>query len=563
MTRKAKNTERDLASTGWIYKWSPGENARSPGTYFHELDQAAWTNPAIFKYHEEFLQNNRGKLRNASGKGSMANVIPWLMSMSLIGAQNFGNLPGPGTVSQDLLPPPKSPGYYSAPNHVNTDAVYQVPSPALRSIINVQTEEYSTAHKFIPPENNGYNDEYSGPAMEQIYSWRTVDFEFDSELSRQRAIDAGHYELENALPLGIEIWKDKIFLTLPRWKKGIPATLATIPRYSREKSPKLRPYPNWAWHDPENCAGLTSVFRVQVDQCDRLWVLDSGQTDIMSDPQQVCPPELFIFDLKTDRLLKKYTLPKKYVKQDSLYSNLAVDIRAGECEHAFAYLADVWRFGIVVYDLFKDKSFRIEHHFFFPDPLSSRYELHGLHFQWTDGIFGLSLSPVDVNNDRTLFFHPMSSFREFAVSTSVLRDEKTAEDNPEMFIPIGKPRAKYCGHSSGSAMDRNGVMFFNMVTRDSIWCWDSRKEYIPQNLGVIGQSNVSLVFPNDIKVDHEPDQSMWALSNKLPMYLYGKLDPHDINYRLFRANVKEAIKNTICDPNYVVPPSEHSYDETC
>lgn len=300
-----------------------------------------------------------------------------------------------------------------------------------------------------------------------------------------------------------------------------------------------------------------------MDECDRLWVLDSGKTDLAVKSKQVCPPALFIFDLRTDTLIRKYILPDEQIKQDSLYINIVVDIRDRDCGSAVAYLIDVWRYGIVVYDLFKDSTFRVDHHFFYPDPLAARYELHGIKFQWTDGIFGAALSPVDVHGDRTLFFHPMSSFREFAVSASVFRDKGTAIRSTEKFMPIGRPRAKDYGHSSGSAVDRNGVMFFNMVTRDSVWCWDTRKEYIPQNLGVIGTSNVSLVFPNDIRVDHEPDQSVWLISNRLPLYLYGSLNSGSINYRVFKASVKEAVRDTVCDPNYVVPDSDPGLDDTC
>lgn len=300
-----------------------------------------------------------------------------------------------------------------------------------------------------------------------------------------------------------------------------------------------------------------------MDECDRLWVLDSGKVDIAKGGNLACPPAIFIFDLTTDTLIRKYIIPNEQVKEDSLYTNIVVDIRNEDCGSAIAYISDVFRYGLLVYDFFKDSSFRIQHHFFYPDPLASKYEIHGLKFQWTDGIFGMALSPVDIHDDRTLFFHPMSSFREFAVSTSILGDKKTAEENTDYFMPIGRLRAKDYGHSSGSVIDRNGVMFFNMVTRDSVWCWDTRKEYIPQNLGVIGTSNLSLVFPNDIKVDHEYDQNVWVLSNKLAMYLYGSIDSSKINYRIFKANVKEAVKDTVCDPNYVVPGSEHGYDEIC
>ncbi|XP_015591221.1 protein yellow isoform X2 [Cephus cinctus] len=544
----------------------------------------------------------------------MANVIPWLVSMSLLGGtRQYVQHTGPDLLSRELQAPlpsidptgysldvprhfppcdPSSPettahrkptehqdfaytefnskntpisgrALDSFTNAVDPNSVRQISNANLGNV-DLTKEAYKTSHKYTPPKNEDSMDEYAGPSMELVFSWDMVDFEFGSKEARRRAIFEGEYIPENCLPLGLELWRDKVFVTLPRWKEGIPVTLATVSKNARSINPKLQPYPSWDWHQSEHCKGLTSVFRVQVDECDRLWVLDSGQVNVTSSPHQICPPQVFVFDLKTDTLLRRFALPPGQIKQDSLYSNIVVDVRNGNCGAAVAYLSDVWRFGLVAYDYSKDTSFRIQHHFFFPDPLSSRYELHGLHFQWTDGIFGIALSPIDINGDRTLFFHPMSSFREFAVSTSVLRDEKTADDNPEKFVPIGRPRAKDFGHSSGSAIDKDGVMFFNMVTRDSVWCWDTRKEYIPQNLGVVGQSNVSLVFPNDIKVDHEDDPSVWILSNRLPMYLYGHLDSRNVNYRIFKANIKEAIRNTVCDPNYVVPKSEQGYDnDTC
>ena len=121
-----------------------------------------------------------------------------------------------------------------------------------------------------------------------------------------------------------------------------------------------------------NCEGFTSVFRIQVDDCMRLWVLDTGTVEILNKPKQICPPAIFIFDLNTDKLIHKYTFPKDHIKEDSLYSNIIVDVRDGFCELAVAYCSDVFRYGLVVYDLLSDSSFRVEHHLFYPDPLSSR-----------------------------------------------------------------------------------------------------------------------------------------------------------------------------------------------
>ncbi|KAK2586174.1 hypothetical protein KPH14_001440 [Odynerus spinipes] len=540
--------------------------------------------------------------------GMTVNVMPWLLSMTLLGFQQYAVHPVLASISQELQAPAFPPILHdsSAGNPVSHHKFAVPPrcdshGNSLEGKLAGTTERNDirygstpiAASRFFGSNNRdfpraagnafnsdprainqlefrGFNydlgheeDEYVGPAMSLVYAWSTVDFDFDSIEERDRAIFDGDYIAENNLPLGLEVHQKRVFLTLPKWRNGTPVTLATVPRHSKTKSPKLKPYPSWDWNRAGNCEGLTSVFRVQVDECDRLWVLDSGVTELSGQTVQTCPPALFIFDLKTDTLITKYTLPKEEVKQDSLYSNIVVDVRDGDCGGAMAYISDVWRFGIVVYDFYKNSSFRFEHHLFFPDPLASKYELHGIKFQWTDGIFGIALSPIDINGDRTLFFHPMSSFREFAVSTSIFRDKRTVDGNMDKFIPIGRPRAKDYGHSSGSVIDRNGVMFFNMVTRDSVWCWDTRKEYLPQNLGVIGTSNISLVFPNDIKVDHEPKQSVWMISNKLPMYLYEDLDSSKVNFRVFKAFVKDAIKDTVCDPDHIVPDYGQGYDETC
>ncbi|KAK1118675.1 hypothetical protein K0M31_014979 [Melipona bicolor] len=550
----------------------------------------------------------------------MANVVPWLLSMCLLGLQDIAIQSGSNALSRGLETTGQKnvpagfrsslrnykiliSGHDELPGHINcnlpkleenllerlpTTPVYSThpygstPDSSeyfsrhfekrLRSRPPGQNLIRTDAHSVNQLESHGFNydpgrghieDDYVGPAMELVYAWSTIDYTYDSIEARDSAIYDGDFVAENNLPLGLEIWRDKVFLTLPKWKDGIPVTLATVPKLSKTKSPKLRPYPDWRWHQPGNCDGLTSVFRIQVDECDRLWVLDSGKVDVAKGAKAACPPAIFIFDLTTDTLVRKYTIPNDQVKEDSLYTNIVVDIRNEDCDSAVAYASDVFRYGLLVYNFFDDSSFRIQHHLFYPDPLASKYELHGLKFQWTDGIFGIALSPVDIHDDRTFFFHPMSSFREFAVSTSILRDKRTAEENTEYFMPIGRPRAKDYGHSSGSVIDRNGVMFFNMVTRDSVWCWDTRKEYIPQNLGVIGTSNLSLVFPNDIKVDHDYDQNVWTISNRLAMYLYGSIDSSKVNYRVFKANAREAVKDTVCDPNYVVPGSEHGYDEIC
>lgn len=63
------------------------------------------------------------------------------------------------------------------------------------------------------------------------YQWNQIDFEFPGGSGgddRAEAIRTGAYVPENVIPVGLEVYKKRLFLTLPRWKPGIPASLAYI-----------------------------------------------------------------------------------------------------------------------------------------------------------------------------------------------------------------------------------------------------------------------------------------------------------------------------------------------
>jgi hypothetical protein len=66
-----------------------------------------------------------------------------------------------------------------------------------------------------------------GP-FEELYAWKQLDFQFPNAAAREAAIASGDLIQKNNLPVGIEVWEDKLFVTVPRWKKGVPANLNYI-----------------------------------------------------------------------------------------------------------------------------------------------------------------------------------------------------------------------------------------------------------------------------------------------------------------------------------------------
>jgi len=65
--------------------------------------------------------------------------------------------------------------------------------------------------------------------LEEVFHWKLVDFDYPDDISRSKSIESKKFIPENNLPLGLDVWKDKLFVTVPRWKSGIPSTLNYVP----------------------------------------------------------------------------------------------------------------------------------------------------------------------------------------------------------------------------------------------------------------------------------------------------------------------------------------------
>lgn len=91
------------------------------------------------------------------------------------------------------------------------------------------------------------NGQHENTGFKDRFTWNLIDLEYPDYESKQNAINTGSFIPINNLPLGLEVWKDKMFLSLPQWKPGIPVTLTYVDLNNYNKSPMLKPYPSWSW----------------------------------------------------------------------------------------------------------------------------------------------------------------------------------------------------------------------------------------------------------------------------------------------------------------------------
>lgn len=56
--------------------------------------------------------------------------------------------------------------------------------------------------------------------LRTAFSWNVLDWEFPNEQLKSIARQNGDYVPENGLPVGIERWNNKLFVSVPRWRDG-------------------------------------------------------------------------------------------------------------------------------------------------------------------------------------------------------------------------------------------------------------------------------------------------------------------------------------------------------
>lgn len=155
----------------------------------------------------------------------------------------------------------------------------------------------------------------------------------------------------------------------------------------------------------------------------------------------------------------------------------------------------------------------------------------------------MSLSPIQNDGFRILYFSPLASHREFSVSTRILRDSTRLEESFHDFAFFKEERAGNA-HTTSRVMSETGLQLFNLIDQNAIGCWDSALPYSPQNHDIVDRDDETLVFPADIKIDET--NTVWVISDRMPVFLIAELDYTDINFRIFSAPLESLISGTVC-----------------
>ncbi|CAH2037590.1 unnamed protein product, partial [Iphiclides podalirius] len=391
-----------------------------------------------------------------------------------------------------------------------------------------------------------------------VRQWAELDFVFPSEEAKQSAIEKNYYIPGSSVPIDVDVQhrqgavRSRIFITIPRFDAGRPITLGTVDEQGR-----IHAYPDYSWHDNQgsNCDGMTSVFRVAIDECNRLWVMDTGK---IGDKEE-CPPQLLAFDLNTDELIYRHKVNSTSYVASSLFITPVLDVRrnGNDCSDTYAYVADVSGFGFLVVDVANNRSWRVTHKYTFPYPSWGTFTIAGESFDLMDGVLGMALSPYQPGVDRYLYFHALASNTENVVRTSVLRNSSFISDSNAPPNSINAFPEERPNQSAAEAMDRDGILYFGLMEPPSIWCWNSATEYSPRNFHQVAVNRETLQFASGMKVVNnlKGQQELWALTCSFQKVMTGSLSSDTVNFRIHAEKIPIILQNSPC----AAPPKDQSH----
>ncbi|KAJ8678880.1 hypothetical protein QAD02_014667 [Eretmocerus hayati] len=380
------------------------------------------------------------------------------------------------------------------------------------------------------------------------FFWKYFDYDWKSAEQKKTYTKNGWYDPRAMYSIDVDRSPvdGRTFITIPR-APGVPASLHTVSAKYGESGPLLAPYPNWSWYEsPDACKGITSVYRVAIDVCHRLWVLDTGRIG----ENRTCPAQLLAFDLYTDQLQVKVQIPDNLAVGKIGFGLLITPVVqiGSTCSNTTVYMAETVGGGLLVWDGSQMK--RIEADIFRPEIKEGKFTIAGETFSLFDGIFGMALTPHEYQSgSRYLFFRPVASRSIYAVSTNDLKVDHNDTLRAIEGINYLPSQATVMAFSS------QGTLFYGLTTEISIGCWNMRKQFTQKNFKIALTDTERLQFVSGIKVIRDPysfvglEEYLLITSNRLQLTMLGKQNLEEVNFRIMRVSVREIIENTECDSN--------------
>ncbi|EJS45445.1 hypothetical protein ICE_05627 [Bacillus cereus BAG1X1-2] len=240
----------------------------------------------------------------------------------------------------------------------------------------------------------------------------------------------------------------------------------------KENKPLLEAFPNWEWNKIGNSMALQSVLGYEIDEFNRMWLLDQGH--INSAPSLDGSQKLVCWDLTKNELVESIQIPNEIASyQASLLNDLVVDNKNG-----YIYITDSGMYGnpveggIIIYNM-KTKQFRrvLHQHKSTQDYPNFTFTVNGKSF-WENNPIKVGADGIALSADRSILYYcPLTGRNLYSIHTDFLKNFETSLQNIEENVKfIGN---KYT-NTDGMAADNMGNIYYTMIENQGIGMYNPK-----------------------------------------------------------------------------------------
>ncbi|XP_031366637.1 protein yellow-like [Apis dorsata] len=285
--------------------------------------------------------------------------------------------------------------------------------------------------------------------LPETIKWTGGNFEWPSSTTKNMYKSNGKYISKNVIATRVAMHNNEAIVALPRFKAGIPATLAKLSKEAQNCEATLIPYPCWSLQEEGTCTALQNVVDLYLDPQNILWILDTGVVDTLDEPVRKCPAKVLAIDVNTEKLIKTVELTGLTSPTSRLQYVVSDYTQDGR---VFIYVSDAASRAILVYDVTSGRGYRVV----LPQAVSMgctrRDVLYLALLRRSDG-------------STCLIFTYLSSSRMFSIRTEHLRNGSTRGKIHDLGM---KPRKMVVlGTDNGSAL------FFRFEGEADVYRWDA------------------------------------------------------------------------------------------
>ncbi|XP_065163206.1 major royal jelly protein 1 [Atheta coriaria] len=294
--------------------------------------------------------------------------------------------------------------------------------------------------------------------------WTGGNYEWPCGATKKIYVSSGKYLPKNVIATRGQIYHDDLIVALPRFKPGVPATLAKVSLKQKGCEATLTPFPCWSSQDETSPDGFINIVDLFLDNQDILWCLDIGVTNTLESPIRRAPPKVIAISMKTGKLLKTLNL-SGLVAQASRLQYVVVEY--SQDGRPFCYISDAATRSILVFDIAGNKGYRV---------VLPKAVVAGANRR---DVLYIALIRKQCRNHYLVFTY-LSSGRMFQIRTDYLRSGSAAgrvQDlgpKPDKLVILGN--------------DLGAALFFRYEGHPEVYRWDSNTPFCKDNFQVVYKS---------------------------------------------------------------------------